>query len=822
MLVAGDDAGGALLLAAKEGLTAFLRSGFGRYASPRQRARGARGGAERGAHDPGFRATMASPNGDGGVVRHTVSAALRGLPRVLCALPLQTEPGVTWRGLAESAGVGMLVAADDAGGALLLVAKEGLTAAREFVRASAGVDIAGDAHCAAPEAMLPALEKALHAGLQAVLEQHYLAVQHGGYDMLLDTSSFRGLGGSEPCHRPLQVAAGLALDLSLEQGTSKESALTALVSVRIHGLGCKVSGNEFSPRDLLCPEAARELQDSGRVDLRGDRFWRTYFDFEREAGHRSTRVRVLPSLEEVHILQLSLPVPPPHLNGRHGGTATTVSEHRRWWGEHFGLWLPLERIVPFCVVHHDDGLWSVVPAGCIWPAAGLRQMQRPEQVPHQAALRRLCKLLEGQRLLGATLSMTVDEHGEVPLRTPTAGFRSAAQLHAQRDARGGALQQSLQVNGTLSMEEPEQAASPILPIIPRPRISRPPHPPKLPRSQVGQVPLHSAAAIGAPSSTREQSRGCSNATSTASKSASSTNFLARAPAVRPAAGASRPIDKTKKVLALPTGLIAKKRSLGSTPSASRPAAAALLAPITEQPSATPPSKRAHVESGKAELISDASELRTLTVAQLKLQCSLRQLRVGGTRPVLLERLNAAAPIQPPAATSTSEERAANAEVSAATEAPAQAARKPKPKKKVTFAPLPNVRAAPPSISSLPWPGDTRDVWIIRTPAGEGGAAASSCHLTPPASELVAAAFARFDQDLDGALSVRELNAFNAATGADDVSDDDIAFLKEKFEWRGGLTRKGFDAYFVYGLADAFNETLDDLRRLHAAPGGVLV
>ena len=74
---------------------------------------------------------------------------------------------------------------------------------------------------------------------------------------------------------------------------------------------------------------------------------------------------------------------------------------------------------------------------------------------------------------------------------------------------------------------------------------------------------------------------------------------------------------------------------------------------------------------------------------------------------------------------------------------------------------------------------------------------------------------RHDADGDGALSPKELDAFNISCGGGALEADDLAFLLDSFEVdapSGGLTGRGFRQYFAHALGEDFDEARDDLRK----------
>ena len=84
-----------------------------------------------------------------------------------------------------------------------------------------------------------------------------------------------------------------------------------------------------------------------------------------------------------------------------------------------------------------------------------------------------------------------------------------------------------------------------------------------------------------------------------------------------------------------------------------------------------------------------------------------------------------------------------------------------------------------------------------------------------AARLVDEALQRHDADGDGALSPKELDAFNISCGGGALEADDLAFLLDSFEVdapSGGLTGRGFRQYFAHALGEDFDEARDDLRK----------
>ena len=81
--------------------------------------------------------------------------------------------------------------------------------------------------------------------------------------------------------------------------------------------------------------------------------------------------------------------------------------------------------------------------------------------------------------------------------------------------------------------------------------------------------------------------------------------------------------------------------------------------------------------------------------------------------------------------------------------------------------------------------------------------------------LLLAPLQRHDADGDGALSPKELDAFNISCGGGALEADDLAFLLDSFEVdapSGGLTGRGFRQYFAHALGEDFDEARDDLRK----------
>lgn len=97
----------------------------------------------------------------------------------------------------------------------------------------------------------------------------------------------------------------------------------------------------------------------------------------------------------------------------------------------------------------------------------------------------------------------------------------------------------------------------------------------------------------------------------------------------------------------------------------------------------------------------------------------------------------------------------------------------------------------------------------------GGVLVDGRTLTAAAARLVDEALQRHDADGDGALSPKELDAFNLSCGGGALEADDLVFLLDSFEVdapSGGLTGRGFRQYFAHALGEDFDEARDDLRK----------
>ncbi|ORY06716.1 hypothetical protein K493DRAFT_203001 [Basidiobolus meristosporus CBS 931.73] len=75
-------------------------------------------------------------------------------------------------------------------------------------------------------------------------------------------------------------------------------------------------------------------------------------------------------------------------------------------------------------------------------------------------------------------------------------------------------------------------------------------------------------------------------------------------------------------------------------------------------------------------------------------------------------------------------------------------------------------------------------------------------------------FERFDEDKDGALNEKELEAFSSATNGEPFDEDTIEEIKDNFDINddGHLTKKGFyQMYHLQTLSEP-EETWKDLKK----------
>jgi len=192
---------------------------------------------------------------------------------------------------------------------------------------------------------------------------------------------------------------------------------------------------------------------------------------------------------------------------------------------------------------------------------------------------------------------------------------------------------------------------------------------------------------------------------------------------------------------------------------------------------------------------ETEELSKLKVAELKVRLKARGLSMQGRHEQLVERLKGSI---------NAEKEAAGTGTASATVDKASTGHKPAmppPAAKSAAKPMP-IKATPKP--TAPWPGGATEDWLL----------ASSGALSPDACAYIGRVFAQYDVDADGGLSRAELNAFNRATGSDELDDEDLQFLLGSFENHaasGGLSAKGFEQYHKYALEDDFDSAIHDLR-----------
>lgn len=606
-----------------------------------------------------------------------------------------------------------------------------------------------------------------------------------------------------------------------------------------------------------------------------------------------------------------------------------IQQQHALWGEKHGIWLSQEELSFFCTVVHLEGEMagsrSHVPAGCLWPAAAVRTVRRASMLPTVPTLVRLCEWLNRQVILGHVQMLVSPQQQCTPresVQSMRSGivFRSAAEARREGCDRATALMapsypsslstprvslaENLYTNvyTNLYTREPIRERAGLKTQCELPEAQRRPKSPERPppRRRQGQ-PLRPLASAGStllsahprgylaprvpprarPSCTRAslpqwtEPRPATHARITTQPLIAHGTDSERAEALLKNAAhllkRSRAVPVASKAKAIQFAKPAKSStaakassSTKSTQAANRPKGGSSSKPAAAAPS----------------LVTDPSALSGLKVPELKAQCKLRGLLVGGKRDDLVARLvaaidapnppnavasngavspNAGVPaapmelptavpleaptaVQPTAPTAsptalaptTPKEDANGAAVpvqGASTSvsrleqaptiapppqgAPASAKTAANKKKRVSFAPEVLVKTgAGTDKGALPrkvtWPGASREDWLT---ALDGGT--PSARLSTPAKALVGAAFARFDADGDGGLSARELSAFNVALGSGELDEESLGFLTSSFEGHpnGGLTRDGFEAYYVYALTEDFVGTRDEVATL---------
>ncbi|KAI9599455.1 hypothetical protein BDF19DRAFT_492928 [Syncephalis fuscata] len=87
--------------------------------------------------------------------------------------------------------------------------------------------------------------------------------------------------------------------------------------------------------------------------------------------------------------------------------------------------------------------------------------------------------------------------------------------------------------------------------------------------------------------------------------------------------------------------------------------------------------------------------------------------------------------------------------------------------------------------------------------------------TPACEAALKEIFNRFDVDKDGALSLKELNAFAVATNGDSFTEETIEEIQENFDVNDNndLTLRGFLEMYTLQTMSEPEETWRDLRKL---------
>ena len=255
------------------------------------------------------------------------------------------------------------------------------------------------------DAIALAVQQALHADGGFVVADGLFLDTHG-LDRTPRTAG-KSLG-------QLQTAVAFSINsITFLREQQEHGGVSAHLSMHFEGRRVFPGTLGFDARSLLCEHARTELEEHGIVDLQGARYWHlceqlmpclpqrmpwsggndvnnlcacfrlTADDPENDNG-RDVRCRLLPNLELVRLVLLSHHPPPADMVDDSEDAALlprTAEDHRKFWGEQHGCWLPHERLSPFAVVVGSLGDRRVVPVACLWPLQRLGDVRCGEEMP---------------------------------------------------------------------------------------------------------------------------------------------------------------------------------------------------------------------------------------------------------------------------------------------------------------------------------------------------------------------------------------------------------------------------------------------------------